>query len=74
MIFLIFGVSKIMGINLCPAPQISEHWPMKILGRLGFIKIWLIRPGIASTFTPDEGIVQEWITSFEVISSRVVKF
>jgi len=34
----------------------------------------LIRPGIASTFTPDEGIVQEWITSFEVISSRVVKF
>jgi len=35
--FLMFGVSKIMGMKLCPAPQISEHCPMKILERLGFI-------------------------------------
>jgi len=34
----------------------------------------LIRPGIASTFSPDDGIVHEWITSLDVISNRVVRF
>ena len=69
-----FGVSRMMGIKLCPAPQISEHCPIKILERLGFIKIWLMRPGIASIFNPDEGMAQEWITSLDVISNRVDKF
>lgn len=33
--------------------------------------IWFWRPGIASTFTPNLGTAQEWITSAEVISSCV---
>jgi len=32
--------------------------------------IWFIRPGIASIFIPIFGIVQEWITSFDVIIAR----
>ena len=60
-----------MGINLCPAPQISEHCPTMILGRLIIRNIWLIRPGIASTLTPSDGMVYEWITSFDVTNIRV---
>lgn len=36
------------------------------------VRIWLIRPGKASTFTPKEGTVQEWITSSEEINIRIV--
>lgn len=60
-----------MGINLCPAPQISEHCPIKVLGRLIINIIWFIRPGVASAFTPKDGIVQEWSTSLDVIIIRV---
>ncbi len=58
-------------MNLCPAPQISEHCPTKIVGRLIIRKIWFIRPGIASLLTPRDGIVHEWITSFEEINIRI---
>lgn len=60
-----------MGINLWPAPQISEHCPIIIPGRFDIIVIWFIRPGVASAFIPREGIVHEWSTSFDVISIRV---
>jgi len=33
-----------------------------------------MRPGMASIFYPDDGIVHEWITSFDVINIRVIKF
>ena len=66
-----FGDSRIIGINLCPAPQISEHCPIIILGWLIKIEIWLIRPGVASALTPKDGMVHEWITSLEVINIRV---
>jgi hypothetical protein len=65
------GDSKKIGIKLWPAPQISEHWPTRMLGRLIKIITWLMRPGTASDFTPMDGIVHEWITSFDVISIRV---
>lgn len=32
----------------------------------------MIRPGIASTLIPKDGIVQEWITSIDVIIIRIV--
>lgn len=34
-------------------------------------EIWLIRPGVASIFTPKEGTVHEWITSSEEIKNRI---
>lgn len=60
-----------IGINLCPAPQISEHCPRNIPGRFINIINWFIRPGMASAFTPIEGIVHEWRTSFDLIIIRV---
>ena len=35
-------------------------------------KIWFSRLGMASTFTPIAGTVQEWITSFEVTIPRIM--
>lgn len=57
--FLGEGDSRKIGINLWPAPQISEHWPTIILGCLMIIMIWLIRPGVASVLIPRDGIVHE---------------
>lgn len=53
-------------------PQISEHCPKKIPGRFMIIDVWLIRPGIESILIPKEGIVQEWITSIDEISIRIL--
>lgn len=69
--FLIEVASSVIGMNLCPAPQISEHCPIKVLGRLIMSIIWFIRPGVASALTPKEGMVQECKTSFDVIIIRV---
>jgi hypothetical protein len=55
-------------------PQISEHCPVNIPSRFEKMKVWLIRPGSASTFLPMEGIVQEWITSEDVIRIRMVSW
>jgi hypothetical protein len=65
---LMDGASIRIGMKLCPAPQISEHCPTMMLGWLIISWVWLIRPGVASTFVPRHGIVHEWITSFDVIS------
>lgn len=62
----------VIGINEWFAPQISEHWPNARPVRLIVICDWLIRPGFASTFTPAEGNAHEWITSDDVIISRIV--
>lgn len=35
--------------------------------------VWFNRPGVASTFTPNDGIVHEWITSAAVTKIRVCK-
>lgn len=69
----IFGgtLSTTIGINLWLAPQISEHCPKKIPGRLEKKLIWLRRPGVASTLIPSLGTVQEWSTSAAVISIRI---
>lgn len=64
-------VLMLIGINLWLEPQISEHWPIKMVGWLIIKFIWLSRPGIASAFTPSEGIVHEWITSADVVIIRV---
>lgn len=58
-------ISIIMGINLWLAPQISEHWPKNVPGRLEIEKHWLRRPGTASILIPNDGIVHEWITSMD---------
>merc|ERR1712141_437153 len=48
-----------IGILECCLPQISEHCPYKTPGRSLIKLTWFTRPGIASAFTPKEGIVQE---------------
>lgn len=63
--------SRVIGINLWPAPQISEHCPTMMLGRLIMIDSKFIRPGVASTLIPKDGIVHEWITSFDVTIIRI---
>lgn len=67
-------LSITIGINLWFAPQISEHWPKNNPGR--FIKklVWFNRPGVPSTFTPNAGIVHEWITSAAVTKIRIWEF
>ena len=72
--FLIGILSITMGMKLWLAPQISEHWPKKIPGRLIKNLVWFNRPGLASTFTLKAGIVQEWITSVAVIKIRIWLF
>lgn len=63
-------LSNEIGINLWFAPQISEHCPKNIPGRLIKILPWLIRPGSASILIPKDGIVHEWITSVDVVKIR----
>lgn len=72
----IFGVtlSKVMGMNLWFAPQISEHCPKNNPGRVDRKLVWLRRPGVASTFTPKLGTVQEWRTSAAEIKMRIWEF
>jgi len=64
----------VIGINLWFAPQISLHCPTIMPTRFAWMINWLIRPGTASTFTPNDGIVQEWITSSEDTNNRIVVF
>lgn len=60
-----------IGIKLWLDPQISEHWPVNIPGRLINIFNWFKRPGIASALIPKEGIVHEWITSLDEVIIRM---
>lgn len=60
-----------IGINEWFIPQISEHCPVYNPIRFENKKIWFSRPGRASTFVPIDGIVQEWITSADVIKDRI---
>lgn len=60
-----------MGINLWFVPQISEHCPKKIPGRLIRRFIWLSRPGVESILIPRDGTVHEWITSKEEVRIRI---
>ena len=69
--FLIEVDSIIIGINLWFIPQISEHCPKNIPGRIIKINVWFIRPGTASILIPKDGIVHEWITSFDVVNIRI---
>lgn len=52
-------------------PQISEHWPKNIPGRLRNIMDWFKRPGVESILIPKDGTVQAWITSVEVVIMRI---
>lgn len=52
-------------------PQISEHCPKKIPGRLRNIIDWFNRPGVESILIPKDGTVQAWITSEEVVIIRI---
>jgi hypothetical protein len=53
------------------APQISEHCPYRMPGRLIEKLVWFRRPGVASVFTPNLGIVQECSTSAAVTIIRM---
>lgn len=64
-------LSITIGINLWFVPQISEHCPNSNPARLIKNLIWFSRPGVASIFTPTEGIVQECNTSAAVIRNRI---
>ena len=58
-------------MNLWFAPQISEHCPKNNPNRFKLKLDWFNRPGLASIFTPKEGIVHEWITSVEDTIIRI---
>lgn len=60
-----------IGMNLCFAPQISEHCPNNTPLCCERKNNWFIRPGTASALTPREGKVHEWITSVEEIKTRI---
>lgn len=60
-----------MGMKEWFVPQISEHWPENIPSRLDEMKVWLRRPGRASTFTPIEGTAHEWMTSMDDTKTRI---
>merc|ERR1719350_75382 len=47
----------------CWLPQISELCPQRTPGSTLIKLIWFTRPGMASAFTPNDGIVQECSTS-----------
>lgn len=61
----------VIGIKEWLAPQISEHWPKNTLDRLIKKFNWFKRPGVASTLTPNDGIVQEWRTSAALTIIRI---
>jgi len=67
-------LSIVIGINLWFAPQISEHCPYRIPGRLIENLTWFSRPGVASVFTPSLGTVHECSTSAAVTIIRVGEF
>ena len=71
---LIGTTSNLIGIKLWFAPQISEHCPYIIPGRLIENISWLSRPGTASAFTPKVGTVHEWITSVADVMTRICEF
>lgn len=52
-------------------PQISEHCPVTNPERLDLNVVVFRRPGIESTFKPNEGMAHEWITSFLVVITRI---
>lgn len=68
---IIFVDSITIGIKLWLMPQISEHWPKNIPGRLRNIIDWFKRPGVESILTPKDGTVQAWITSVEDVIIRI---
>lgn len=65
--------STVIGMNLWFAPQISEHCPKNKPGRYINNPDWLRRPGVESILIPKEGTVQEWITSADVVRTRMLK-
>jgi hypothetical protein len=67
-------LSITIGIKLWLAPQISEHCPKKIPGRLEKKLIWFRRPGTASALIPNLGTVQECKTSAAEIKVRICEF
>ena len=63
-----------IGIKLCSDPQISLQAPIKSPGLLAIKAVWFNLPGKESTFTPREGTAQQWITSFDVVSTLTLEF
>lgn len=61
-------------MNLWFDPQISEHCPFIFIVFLVSMFIELIRPGTQSIFVILDGIVHEWITSFDLIINRLILF
>src|SRR5262245_32049631 len=50
-------------------PHDSEHCPKYSPSWVALNQVAVTRPGTASTFDPNEGMVQEWMTSVEVTST-----
>ena len=50
-------------------PHRTEHWPWYEPTLVALNQTADVRPGTACIFTPKDGIVQEWMTSFDVTST-----
>ena len=71
----LYGTASItIGINAWFTPQISEHWPAYTPGYFTFTDHAFLRPGTASSFTPNEGIANAWRTSAEVTKIWITEF
>ena len=63
-----------ISIKLCSDPQISLQAPIKSPGLLAIKAVWFNLPSKESTFTTREGTAQQWITSFDVVSTLTLEF
>ena len=61
-----------MGIQWWYLPQISIHWPQNIPVLQKHIIRCEQNPGIQSIFIPAEGIAQECIMSFDVVTKCIL--
>jgi len=68
------ALSVRVGMNLWFAPQISEHCPYRITGRLTEDLVWFSRPGVACAFIPSLGIVHVCSTYVVVTIIQVGEF
>ena len=60
-----------MGIQWWYLPQISIHWPKNIPALQKHIILCEQNPGIQSILIPADGIAQEWIMSFDVVTKCI---
>src|ERR687887_1206455 len=68
--FCLLVTSAVERISACPSPQSSVQTTGKVPSRSGVTGNVFTEPGTASSFWPNSGTQNEWVTSTEVMRSR----